>query len=97
MTIDPMTSYRTARLVATREELYHVPEAACVTYYFSDLGLHVFKYGTPRDAALAAIELDSDTFQRSDEFIHRGGIIARMRSCLSAQGQEVSFQMSPAI
>lgn len=100
MTIDPMTSYRTAQLVATYEELYHVPEAACVTYYFGDLGLHVFKYGTPRDAALAAyekalaaIELDSDTFQQFDEFIYRGGIIARMRSC--ALGEDARLRDVP--
>lgn len=88
-TIDPMTSYKTAQLVATYEELYHVPESEQTTYYFGDLGLHVFKYGTPKDTvlaaykkALAAVRLDSDTFQQSEDFIYRGGIIARMQDCM---------------
>ena len=88
-TIDPMTSYKTAQLVATYEELYHVPESERTTYYFGDLGLHVFKYGAPTDTvltvyekALTAVRLDNDTFQQSEDFIYRGGIIARMQSCM---------------
>lgn len=88
-TIDPMTSYKTAQLVVTYEELYHVPESERTTYYFGDLGLHVFKYGAPKDTvltvyekALTAVRLDNDTFQQSEDFIYRGGIIARMQDCM---------------
>lgn len=85
----PLSSYRTMSLIATYEELYHVPAAEQVTYYFGDLGGHFLKYGTAEDAALAAydkalaaIQMDSDSFQQAEEFIYRGGIIARMWSCM---------------
>ena len=84
-----LSSYRTMSLIATYEELYHVPEVEQVTYYFGDLGGHFLKYGTAEDAALAAydkalaaIQMDSDSFQQTKEFTHRGGIIARMWSCM---------------
>lgn len=112
-TIDPMTSYKTAQLVATYEELYHVPESEQTTYYFGDLGLHVFKYGAPKDTvltvyekALTAVRLDNDTFQQSEDFIYRSGIIARMRSCMLDEdpcpygvpdGWETSWALGPTM
>lgn len=84
-----LSSHRTMSLIATYEELYHVPAEEQVTYYFGDLGGHFLKYGVTEDAALAAydkalaaIRMDSDTFQQTEEFIYRGGIIARMWSCM---------------
>ena len=84
-----LSSHRTMSLIATYEELYHVPETEQVTYYFGDLGGHFLKYGTTEDAALAAydkalaaIQMDSDSFQKSKEFTYRSGIIARMWSCM---------------
>ena len=84
-----LSSHRTMSLIATYEELYHVPETEQVTYYFGDLGGHFLKYGTAEDAALAAydkalaaVRMDSDSFQKSKEFTYRGGIIARMWSCM---------------
>ena len=84
-----LSSHRTMSLIATYEELYHVPETEQVTYYFGDLGGHFLKYDTAEDAALAAydkalaaIQMDSDSFQKSKEFTYRSGIIARMWSCM---------------
>lgn len=84
-----LSSHRTMSLIATYEELYHVPAAEQVTYYFGDLGGHFLKYGIAEDAALAAydkalaaVRMDSDSFQQTKEFTYRGGIIARMWSCM---------------
>ena len=57
-------------LIATYEELFHVPESERITYYFGDYSGYFLKYGTSEDAALraygkalAAIQMDRDTFQ----------------------------------
>ena len=83
--INPLKSYKTAELVVTYEELMGIADANRITYYFGDLGGHFFKDGITEEQilsayeeALEAIEMDSDTFQKSPEFIHRGGIIDRM-------------------
>ena len=81
-------NYKTSDLIATYEELFHISPEERVTYYYGDYGGHFFKYGTAEESicaayekALAAIQMDSDTFQQSKDFIYRGGIIARMQSC----------------
>jgi len=87
----PFSSPMTADLIATYEELLRVPESECTTRYFGDYGIHVFKDGITEeqkqaayDKALAAIEMDSESFQRTSKFIYRGEIISRMRDCLLA-------------
>lgn len=82
---------RAADLVATYEELLQVPEKACVTCYFGDLGIHVFKYDaeheqiqTAYEKALAVMEMDSESFQTEGRFVHRGEIISAMRNHLLA-------------
>ena len=84
-----LANCRVPELIATYEELFRVPVEKRVTYYYGDYGGHFFKYGTAEgtalaayDKALAAIRMDSDSFQQTKEFTHRGGIIARMWSCM---------------
>lgn len=85
----PLSSHHALDLIATYEELYHIPESERLTYYFGDCGGHFLKRGTAEDAALAAYEkalaaigMDSDAFLQSKDFIYRGGIIARMWGCM---------------
>lgn len=84
-----MTSHRTAELIATYEELHHVPEAERVTFYYGDYGGHFLKHGVSDASvlaacgkALAAIEMSSREFLQSDDFTYRNGIIARIQSCM---------------
>jgi len=85
----PLSSPRVMSLIATYEELYRIPEVERVTCYFGDYGGHFLKYGVAESAALAAydnalaaVQMDSDTFLQSEDFIYRGGIIARMWNCM---------------
>lgn len=98
----PLSSPMTTGLIATYEDLLRVPDSERTTEYFGDYGIHVFKYGITEeqkqaayDKALAAIEMDSESFQRTSEFTYRGEIISRMRDCLLAGelrlGEEVLF------
>ncbi len=96
-----LSSHRTMSLIATYEELYHVPAEEQVTYYFGDLGGYFLKYGTAEDAALAAydkalaaVRMDSDSFQQAKEFTHRGGIIARMWSCMLREDASLADALS---
>ena len=82
---------RAADLVATYEELLQVPGEACVTHYFGDLGMHIFKYDAAweqiQDAyenALDVMGMDSESFQAEGRFVHRGEIISAMRDRLLA-------------
>lgn len=93
-------TYKTSELVATYEELLNVSSEQQTTYYFGDYSGHYFKYGitqeqknTAYEKALAAIELDSATYQSG--FVYRGDTIIRMRACLLANelqlGEKVLF------
>lgn len=84
-----MTSRRTIELIATYEELHHIPEAERVTFYYGDYGGHFLKHGVSDASvlaacgnALAAIGMSSKEFLQSDDFTYRNGIIARMQSCM---------------
>lgn len=89
----PLLSHRAMSLIATYEEMYRVPETDRTTYYFGDYGGHFLKYGTAEvvaltayDKSLNAIQMDDNTFQQAAEFNYRGGIIARMWSCMLGEG-----------
>lgn len=80
---------RAADLVATYEELLQVPGEACVTHYFGDLGIHIFKYDAAWEQiqnsyenALDVMGMDSESFQAEERFVHRGEIISAMRDRL---------------
>ena len=101
---DPLSSYKTAELVATYEELFQVPDEERLTYYFGDLGGHFFNHGVTAEQkkaayekALAVLELDSDTFQQANAFIHRGGIIDRMREKMENGQQEQAASSVPEL
>lgn len=101
---DPLSSYKTAELVATYEELFQVPDEERITYYFGDLGGHFFNHGVTAEQkkaayekALAVLELDSDTFQQANAFIHRGGIIDRMREKMENGQQEQAASSVPEL
>ena len=53
---DPLSSYKTAELVATYEELFQVPDEERLTYYFGDLGGHFFNHGVTAEQKKAAYE-----------------------------------------
>ncbi|MEY8259703.1 hypothetical protein AALA80_05085 [Oscillospiraceae bacterium 50-60] len=87
--VSPLSSYRSMNLIATYEELFRVPESERITYYFGGYSGYFLKYGTSEDTALsayskalAAIQMDSDVFLQSDDFIYRSGIIARIWNCM---------------
>lgn len=93
---------RAADLVATYEELLQVSDEACVTRYFGDLGIHIFKDGvteeqarTVYEKALDIMEMDSAGFQAEKQFVYRGEIISAMRDRLLARelkpGETVLF------
>ena len=95
--VSPLSSYRSMNLIATYEELFHVPESERITYYFGDYSGYFLKYGTSEDAALraygkalAAIQMDSDTFLQADDFIYRSSIIARIWNCML--GEDASLE-----
>ena len=79
-------THQDINLIATYEELMHVPHDQKVTYYFGDYGSHFFERGVTDEQihdtyekALAAIEMTEDEFtSRHDEFFYRGDIIQTM-------------------
>lgn len=102
---DPETplSHRAVSLIATYEEMYRVPEARRVTYYFGDYGGHFLKYGTAEaaaltayDKALAAIQMDDGAFRQAAEFNYRGGIIARMWRCMLGEDAHLQRRSTSA-
>lgn len=87
----PLTSPMTASLIASYEELLHVPRSECLTEYSENMDISVFKPDVSKKAkqlsyekALSAMEMDSDTFQRTSKFLSCGKIVSRLRDCLLA-------------
>ena len=89
--------YQAADLVATYEELYSVPSENCVTEWFGDYGMHVFKshdkvphaeIETMYQKALNAIGMSSEEFlSNKDKFVYRGEIKALMKSMMVESSQ----------
>lgn len=95
-------STKAINLIATLEEFHHVPDKEKLTYYLGDYGTHFLKPGisdeqvkAAYDEGLRTIRMDGDTFQKTDDFIYRGEILKRMRSCALAEeltaGERVFF------
>lgn len=89
---DVYKNSRAVDLIATYEEIYGVPHDQQITHYFGDYGGHYLNHGVTDeqvkvayDKALAAIQMDGSTFQKTDDFLCRGGIIDRMRACALAK------------
>lgn len=97
------TGQYSAVLVATYEELFHIPDEQRTTDYFGDYGTHHFRYGITGEQirpvynkALAAMEMTEEEFRACyDADKGRGEIIGRMRDCLLAKelkaGEELLF------
>lgn len=105
MSIKTVNEYRhqDIALIATYEDMMHIPQDQRVTYYFGDYGGHFFKYGVTDEQAhhayekaLSAIEMTPNEFtRRHGDFVYRGEIIGGMWDCLLAKslqaGERVWF------
>lgn len=96
-------SARTVNLIATYEELFHVPMEERLACYFPSYGGHFLREGVTDsqlrpvyEKALAAIEMTDTAYQDgSNPYMDRSEVVSRMRDCLLAKelkpGEEVLF------
>lgn len=89
---DVYKNSRAVDLIVTYEEVYGVPHDQQITHYFGDYGSHYLNHGVTDEQVkaayekgLAAIQMDGPTFQKTDDFLCRSGIIDRMRACVLAK------------